>query len=543
MPEKYTLQLRGNSEFDIVPPGPLVNLKNFKISDFDFLKKQLEFSYDVINGNQISCMFESEIIGKQLWKYIIESTLGNDVGEEYKVFKKLQVGLFQKIAIVISYINRNMDFECSIPWELVSFNRGSADQFLYEIDKVDLLRKYAGEKEIQNTLSDDELFKAPCKILLYVDGPEDEDEKKETGADCGEIIQYTKLKDALVQIANNINPTKQDNPYKNNHEHNFLQLKFIQKDFTKFLDTINEWKPTIVHIITHGRFFNGKAEVLISNSGLSFEWKNIDEISHRFINCSWHVPIFILEICEVGRSSLPLKLSAQDAKIIVANMFKINQELSQNFYCDFYSSLFEQKKTLINAFHEVRRNIFKLTYDKKLSYYGLPVLYYNLDVEKEISFETVLKENLPPEKTGGAAVTTDEELFFDKLNQTIKDLKQDSDQTSLAKLSIRRFIASININKNLKEKYSSRESLRTFFYNWLFGSCPLSFAAYDYLTNNWEELFNKLYEEIFENKDKIGMAKNVPSKQSATPTNQPDDSMGEKVNAPFNVYNIRAAAK
>ncbi|HEY6976725.1 MAG TPA: hypothetical protein VH396_10580, partial [Chitinophagaceae bacterium] len=281
-------------------------------------------------------------------------------------------------------------------------------------------------------------------------------------------------------------------------------------------------------------------------SGLSFEWKNIDEISQSFINCSWHVPVFILEICEVGRSGLPLKLSAQEAKIIIANMFKINQELSQNFYCDFYSSLFEQNKTVINAFHEIRRNIFKLTYDKKLSYYGLPVLYYNLDVEKERSFETVLKENLPsPQKTGGEAITTAQELLFENLNKAIKKLKPDADEISSAKRAIRCFFAVIN-TEDLKQAYPSRESRRTLLYNWLFGEHSPDFPAYNYLAtgNNWKDLFKELYdEEIFQIKDEIGVTKNVPSKQSAIPATQHDDSIGEKVSIPFNVYNIRAATK
>ena len=174
--------------------------------------------------------------------------------------------------------------------------------------------------------------------------------------------------------------------------------------------------------------------------------ENIDEISQSFINCSWHVPVFILEICEVGKSSLPLKFSAQEAKIIIANMFKINRGLlSQNFYCDFYSSLFEQNKTVINAFHEVRRNIFKLTYDKKFCSYGLPVFSVaTWRLKKKGLLKPYLKKIRLPQKTGGEAITTTQELLFANLNNAIRKLKPDADEISSAKRAIRCFFVVIN---------------------------------------------------------------------------------------------------
>jgi hypothetical protein len=173
-------------------------------------------------------------------------------------------------------------------------------------------------------------------------------------------------------------------------------------------------------------------------------------------------------------------------------------------------------------------------------------LYYNLDVEKERSFETVLKENLPsPQKTGGEAITTAQELLFENLNKAIKKLKPEADEISSAKRAIRCFFAVIN-TEDLKQAYPTRESRRTLFYNWLFGEHSPDFPAYNYLAtgNNWKDLFKELYdEEIFQIKDEIGVTKNVPSKQSAIPATQHDDSIGEKVSIPFNVYNIRAATK
>ena len=518
MQNKYTLQLKANSKMDIVAPGGIIDKQECS-PDFGFLEKQLEFTYNVINGNAINSLLESEIIGKQIWKSIAENTLGFD--DKYNLFKKLQAGLAQNITIAIAYAQKDMSFECSIPWELLAFTQGNQNVFLYQNDNVDLLRKYAGEKSINfnpnHTSPDDAIFEAPCKILLYVDGPENAEDAKDTVAENYELIQFKVLKDKLAKLANTINPHKVADPYQETDDNNLVQLKFIRSNFNNLVTTVNEWKPTIVHFITHGKYEEDGAKILISQSGLSYEWITVNAVEENMGKCTWHVPMYILEICHSGRSNLPLLLSALGAKIVIANMFKINQVLSQNFYSNFYSKIFDiaNKETFIKAFHFARRSIFQENNqnENSLSYYGLPVLYYNLDTETDRRFFAGGNKN-KPQKAGENAVEDEDSLLLSGYSNIIKDeLNKPFDNEKMAGVIIRKFLLYIN-TRELRQRFSTKDSRRRLLSKWINGNLPPEKTVYDYFQT--KDFIKNKFEEIYDPEDFVDNEYNTSGQATAS---------------------------
>lgn len=516
MADKYILQIVDNSTLEIVRPEEIIAKENC-MPDYDFLKTQLAFTYNVINGKSLSSLDESNIIGRQIWKSIAEKTL--DFQEKFNLFKLLQSGLKDNITMSIAYADVNMKFECSIPWELLAFTQGNQTVFLYESEKVNLIRKYAGSKNksfnAANTLPENEIFEAPCRMILYVDGAVNakekkgtvlDDEEKAAGKELYELIQFETVKNKLAELANTINRSKAANPYEEDNRDNLLQLKFIQSDFNTLLKTIEEWKPNVVHIITHGKWDDESAGLLLNESGLRLDWQPVDKVAASLGNCGWHVPVYVLEICHAGRSNFPLQLSSLGAKIVAANMFKINQQLSQTFYSGFYADIFagekEKRRTFIKAFQDARRKNFKPSADKSLSHYGLPVLYYNFeDVERErIFFEASGgKGNKPAGGKAGGEAKTEDDLFneyYYLLNDKLKGQNLPVDKMAI--VAVRTFISFINSDE-LIQRYPAKQNRLILLSKWN-DKFPVESPLYDFMPENYKSIFEKFYDdERFQN--------------------------------------------
>ncbi|MEP6514174.1 MAG: CHAT domain-containing protein [Parafilimonas sp.] len=503
MATSYKLQFEKGEELKIITEKGNVSLQSCKIPDRDIFMQQLEFFHKVINGINTGSQTQSEIIGKQLWKFIATTNLGDD--QKGNFFKELPAEALQKCTLIITYDDENMEFECSIPWELFCFRMPDNDFFYpYKNENISVIRKYVHKRQNEDY---DKLFYGTCKILIYVAGPVTEEYAKKIdrgkgklGTDC---VKYIPLQQKLEAITAEINQSD-----KKNIDGKKIALEFeilIETDFEEFCKKLTAYQPAIVHIITHGRFEEKEAQILVNESIIPaqprFVFQDIKTFCTNLENGSAFKPdCYILEICQLGRSTLPLKLSRLGAKIVIANMFDINQDISQSFYCDFYSNLFnpQNSQTIIDAFHNSRREIFKLKEEYGLKYIGLPVLYYNLNINKEKLFLSAEAA----QKTGGNILVTDNEEIFAPLNTKLSKLKAQGDD-ELAKSAVNQFFLYFPFKKDTKDEHYD------LYLSWV-RSLSEDFAAYNNINENYDDLYKKRFSE---SSKKITVDKPVTDKQ------------------------------
>lgn len=387
---------------------------------YSFLKYYLKYLKKQIQDKKAgTSKKELEMLGLLLWNYFFSySTLNPDSKVVQNLRKNALVMEEAEFAVEFTG-NKEITNYKLLPWELL-FWVTNVDEleakggFLFNKENIRLIRKGSKLQNVRFRLNPDT---SQIRILFCVSGlPEGvstddevkEDEKNKEQA-AYKPLKYKGALNALKEHCRNVKSqllVKINGLPEEFYENGMPTERDDEKkyfDVTRLEECIRDFKPHVVHLITHGECDeNGKLEMVFNHGagGLKVGWKATAEFESIFKNISDKdnkPKLVFLQVCQSGQSDLPIELSVAGVPAVIAMFYDINQDTANEFAESFYEKLLGEKiDTVCDAFHKSRLLCWKKMDQEQLDF-GLPIIYYNIENDQPLITEELYSKSKPQE--------------------------------------------------------------------------------------------------------------------------------------------------
>jgi len=392
--QKLTVEVSGEN----ISSPPNVYLYGFLKYYLEYLKKEIQENLGNTDKEKVR---DLEMVGLLLWNYFF-SLYGDNSSS--KIIESLRecAKAPQPAHFEIQFNETTeIDRYKLLPWELLfwpnreSFMEGKGN-FLFHNEKIRLIRTGSILPTNIDFKINEEAEKV--KILFCVSGlPADTSKEDESPAGEYRPLQYEGSLKTVINSCRNLNsellikinglPEARyingvRNEDKNSTYFSLTQLKAC----------IHEFKPHVIHLITHGECnATGDLHMVFNDGSQGLRLKYFDtsdtegfESIFKHEDYKDFLPkLVFLQVCQSGQSYLPIILSRYGVPAVIAMFYDVTQDLANDFAAEFYKKLLGEKLQKIgDAFHE-SRDICSTAMRSGILGFGLPIIYYNIHKEDQ----------------------------------------------------------------------------------------------------------------------------------------------------------------
>jgi len=370
---------------------PNLYLYGFLRHYLTYLQKEIQEGVATRNDNKVR---ELQMLGLLLWNYFFSKLGDQPKGVVRDLFDRAQKPGSTEFGITFNG-NPKPDNYNRLPWELLFWPEGGEDvagkgSFLFHRENIRLTRMGCIIPDT-NFQVDEEAI----RILFLVSGlPAGNFKKEESGEGNYRPLQYFDTLTALKKCCGNIKskllvkinglPSEFYIDGSNQTPPEMSDKKYV--DVGEIKRCIKEFKPHVIHLITHGNCDpEGNLNMVFNDGdkGIRLCSAPSSVLEDIFANKDYlqkdKPKLIFLQVCQSGQSYLPLNLSRNGVVSVVAIFYDINQILANKFSTAFYTSLLGEKTPGISdAFHKSRLVCTVAMQEGEMGF-GLPIIYYNID--------------------------------------------------------------------------------------------------------------------------------------------------------------------
>jgi hypothetical protein len=380
---------------------PNLYLYGFLQHYLGYLKKEIQAGVATRSDEKVQ---ELQMLGLLLWNYFFSRQLGDKPNGVVKdLFSRAQKPGSTEFGIAFNGSSKSDNYN-RLPWELLFWPEGEdaagKGSFLFHNENIRLTR-------MGNIIADTnfQVDDESVRILLVVTGlPAGNFKTYESEEGEYRPLQYAETLTSLKKCCGNIKsnllvkinglPSEQYIDGSNQTPPEVSDKKYV--DILELKHCIKEFRPHVIHLITHGDCDADGNLTMVFNEGdggirLRSEPSSKFEDIFTDKDCLQKdkPKLVFLQVCQSGQSFLPLNLSRNGVLSVIAIFYDINQILANKFSTTFYELLLGEKIPGVSeAFHKSRLLCTKAMQDGELGF-GLPIIYYNIAEENQ----SLIKDN------------------------------------------------------------------------------------------------------------------------------------------------------
>ncbi|WP_433043975.1 CHAT domain-containing protein [Dactylosporangium sp. CS-033363] len=346
---------------------------------------------DLLRSNRLRKVDELKLLGEHLFVTLFgppeDTARHNGPGMLFRQAiqgEGEQDGPGGRLLRIVLEVGAGAEWLASWPWEYlyVPLNRDYpySDFFLGESRKFMLTRKLplaVAPRMIQ--------VRPPLRVLFVVLGPSNLDPIEYEAV----LETLTRLRDAGDEERIDLRVLSQ--------EHGPDGTRFpadedlaVQATWASFLNSVEQFDPHIVHVISHGRYSadadgGARGEVAFPSDDTTAEWIADRDLANQLNESGSSLRLVFLQSCESATSSsnqyhvisgMAQSLAQKNIPAVVAMHFKIKSLLANTFARAFYENLVARHPIEV-AMHVARRQLYLggMADEANRSGFGLPVLY------------------------------------------------------------------------------------------------------------------------------------------------------------------------
>ncbi|MEV4623911.1 CHAT domain-containing protein [Asanoa sp. NPDC049573] len=364
--------------------------------DIDDLRlRTIDVLVDLLRSNQLVKIHELKLLGEHLFVTLFgSSTLRDDVhgrsGPGALLRRAIKgdhadaEGGGGRLLRVVLEMGAGAERLASWPWEYLYVPLDSQDPdsgfFLGESKKFMLTRKLplaVASRTIQ--------VGPPLRVLFVVLSPNNLD-----------MIEYEAVLETMLELRDADDETRIDlrvlsqghgpdgTPYPPDED------LAVQATWPSFLNSVEQFDPHVVHIISHGRYSEGReggprGQVAFPRDDATADWIADRDLANQLNESGSSLRLVFLQSCESAASSsnayhvisgMAQSLAQKNIPAVVAMNFKIKSLLANTFARAFYQNLVARSPIEV-AMHAARRQLYLsgITDESHRRGFGLPVLY------------------------------------------------------------------------------------------------------------------------------------------------------------------------
>jgi CHAT domain-containing protein len=317
----------------------------------DWLRQERQNEKNGIQNRKLSRRREFEVFGSLLYKTLFDQQIGAFFEQTLANVPK-----DRRLRVQLSFEGKMAEL-ASIPWEYLYYpDKGYHKGFFLATDVRLVLSRYIPLDTARLTLAP---AQGPLRILIVVSAPQD----------LGPVIP-----DAAIEA---IEKLGESSPV--------TVSTLYEPTIDKFLDTIEETKPHVLHFIGHGQFNQAEGEgviALLDIAGKNVRWVKDDEFAEYFVQMRAVPHLAFLHLCEGGATDfnanfagLAPQLVRAGIQAVVAMQYAVSNAAASIFSRDFYKAVAKGEpvdSAVQNARWRITTSI-QNAYDNRV--FGTPVLY------------------------------------------------------------------------------------------------------------------------------------------------------------------------
>ncbi|MEV0273370.1 CHAT domain-containing protein [Hamadaea sp. NPDC050747] len=357
----------------------------------DLRRRTVEVFVDLLRSNRLINVHELKLLGEHLFVTLFGSRR-DDNGPGALLRRAIKGDPYadngqRRLLRVVLEMGAGAELLASWPWEYlyVPLDREDPDTgfFLGESTNFMLTRKLplaVSARMIQ--------VRPPLRVLFVVLAPDDVTETD---------IEYEAVLETLMDLRDLGGEARIDlRVLTQRHAHDGRAFPPnedlpVQTTWRSFLNTVEQFDPQVVHVISHGRYIDGadgrpRGQMAFPDENNKALWIDDRDLANQLSLSASGLRLVFLQACESAATSasgyhvisgLAQSLAQKNIPAVIAMHYQVQLRLANQFARAFYQALVDRRPIEV-AMHHARRELYlsgMMGESQQRAGFGLPVLY------------------------------------------------------------------------------------------------------------------------------------------------------------------------